>query len=32
MDLQYVERRSLWQDVKILLSTVPAVLLRRGAK
>jgi lipopolysaccharide/colanic/teichoic acid biosynthesis glycosyltransferase len=32
MDLQYVQHRSLWQDIKILLSTVPAVLQRRGAK
>ncbi len=32
MDLQYVGRRSLWQDLKILISTVPAVLQRRGAK
>ena len=32
MDLEYIQRRSLWQDVKILLATVPAVLLRRGAQ
>jgi lipopolysaccharide/colanic/teichoic acid biosynthesis glycosyltransferase len=32
MDLEYIRRRSLWQDTKILLATVPAVLLRRGAK
>jgi lipopolysaccharide/colanic/teichoic acid biosynthesis glycosyltransferase len=32
MDLEYVERRSLWQDVKILVATLPAVLLRRGAR
>jgi lipopolysaccharide/colanic/teichoic acid biosynthesis glycosyltransferase len=32
MDLQYVRRQSLWQDIKILITTVPAVLLRRGAK
>lgn len=32
MDLEYVQRRSLWQDVKILLATLPAVLLRRGAR
>jgi lipopolysaccharide/colanic/teichoic acid biosynthesis glycosyltransferase len=32
MDLEYVERRSLWQDFKILVATLPAVLLRRGAR
>lgn len=32
MDLRYVHRRSLWTDVKLLAATVPAVLLRRGAK
>jgi lipopolysaccharide/colanic/teichoic acid biosynthesis glycosyltransferase len=32
MDVEYVQRRSLWCDVKILLATVPAVIARRGAK
>ncbi len=32
MDLQYVEQRSLWKDLRILLATLPAVLLRRGAR
>jgi lipopolysaccharide/colanic/teichoic acid biosynthesis glycosyltransferase len=32
MDLEYIQQLSLWQDIKILLMTVPAVLLRRGAK
>lgn len=32
MDLAYARRRSLWQDIKILFQTVPAVLLRRGAR
>ena len=32
MDLEYVVRRNLWQDVKLLAITVPAVLQRRGAK
>jgi lipopolysaccharide/colanic/teichoic acid biosynthesis glycosyltransferase len=32
MDLEYVRRQSLWQDVKILFATVPAVVQRRGAK
>jgi lipopolysaccharide/colanic/teichoic acid biosynthesis glycosyltransferase len=31
MDVRYVRSRSLWQDLKLLLLTVPAVLLRRGA-
>src|SRR5205823_467758 len=31
MDVQYIRSRSLWQDVKLLLLTLPAVLLRRGA-
>ena len=31
MDLEYVQRRTFWQDFKILLTTVPAVLLRRGS-
>ncbi len=31
MDKQYVENWSLWLDFKILLKTIPAVLLGRGA-
>jgi len=31
MDLQYVGRRSLWQDLKLIFATIPAVLTRRGA-
>jgi lipopolysaccharide/colanic/teichoic acid biosynthesis glycosyltransferase len=31
MDLRYIRSRSLWQDLKLLLLTVPAVLFRRGA-
>ncbi len=30
LDLEYVRRRSLWLDVKILLATIPAVIGRRG--
>jgi lipopolysaccharide/colanic/teichoic acid biosynthesis glycosyltransferase len=32
LDLDYVYRRSIWLDVKIMFMTVPAVLFRRGAK
>ena len=32
MDVSYMRRRTLWNDVKILVATVPAVLLRRGAR
>lgn len=31
MDLQYVDERSWWNDIKLILSTIPAVLSRRGA-
>jgi len=31
MDLEYIRHRSLLNDLKILLLTVPAVILRRGA-
>lgn len=31
MDLEYIDNWSLWLDFKILLKTVPAVLLWRGA-
>lgn len=30
-DLRYVRRRSLWTDLRLILRTVPAVLLGRGA-
>jgi len=32
MDLAYIDNWSLWLDVKILVMTVPAVLLNKGAK
>jgi hypothetical protein len=32
MDISYVRTRRLARDVSLLLLTVPAVLLRRGAK
>jgi exopolysaccharide biosynthesis polyprenyl glycosylphosphotransferase len=31
LDLQYVSEQSLWQDIKILLKTIPAVITGRGA-
>ena len=31
MDLRYIDNWSLWLDIKILLRTIPAVLLGRGA-
>ena len=32
MDIEYIENRSLWLDVKLLLLTIPAVFAPRGAK
>ena len=32
MDMQYIKRRSLWQDIRLIAATIPAVLARRGAK
>ena len=31
LDFKYINERSLWTDLKIILKTVPAVLLGRGA-
>lgn len=31
LDLAYIKKRSLYFDIKLLLSTIPAVLLARGA-
>lgn len=31
LDVEYIQSRSLWLDIKLLLKTVPAVLLGRGA-
>jgi lipopolysaccharide/colanic/teichoic acid biosynthesis glycosyltransferase len=31
MDVDYIERRTLWFDLKLLLRTIPAVLGRKGA-
>jgi lipopolysaccharide/colanic/teichoic acid biosynthesis glycosyltransferase len=32
MDVAYIRRRTLWHDLVILAQTVPAVLMRRGAR
>jgi len=32
LDLEYIRRQSLWLDLKILVLTIPAVLLGRGAR
>lgn len=32
LDLEYIDRWSLWLDLEILLKTIPAVLARKGAK
>ena len=31
LDTQYIDNWSIWLDIKILLKTIPAVLLSRGA-
>lgn len=31
LDVQYIENQSFWNDIKILLKTIPAVLLGKGA-
>lgn len=31
LDVQYIESQGFWVDIKILLSTIPAVLLGKGA-
>ncbi|MFT7266361.1 MAG: lipopolysaccharide/colanic/teichoic acid biosynthesis glycosyltransferase, partial [Halioglobus sp.] len=31
MDIEYIRKRSLWMDIKLLLRTLPAVFLARGA-
>lgn len=32
MDVEYLQKRSLWFDFKLILKTVPAVLFEKGAK
>jgi len=31
LDLQYINEQSLWSDIRILLSTIPAVISGKGA-
>ncbi|MFP4439697.1 MAG: exopolysaccharide biosynthesis polyprenyl glycosylphosphotransferase [Chloroflexaceae bacterium] len=31
LDLQYISEQSVWQDIKILLKTIPAVIWTKGA-
>jgi len=31
LDLEYIDNFSLWLDIKIMIKTVPAVLLGKGA-
>jgi lipopolysaccharide/colanic/teichoic acid biosynthesis glycosyltransferase len=31
LDVQYIDSQSVWLDIKLLLRTVPAVLLGKGA-
>lgn len=31
LDIQYIESQSFWLDIKLLLATIPAVLLGKGA-
>jgi lipopolysaccharide/colanic/teichoic acid biosynthesis glycosyltransferase len=32
LDLRYIDNWSLWHDVEIVLRTIPAVILGRGAR
>jgi len=32
LDLEYIDNWSLWLDLKILVRTIPAVLIGTGAK
>jgi lipopolysaccharide/colanic/teichoic acid biosynthesis glycosyltransferase len=32
LDLEYIKRRSTFQDMKLLVATIPAVLSGRGAR
>jgi lipopolysaccharide/colanic/teichoic acid biosynthesis glycosyltransferase len=32
LDLQYIDHWSLWLDLRILIKTIPVVIMGRGAK
>lgn len=32
LDYEYLQKQSIWWDIKILLLTIPAIVLRRGAR
>jgi lipopolysaccharide/colanic/teichoic acid biosynthesis glycosyltransferase len=32
MDIEYIENRSFWLDLKLMALTIPAVFAPRGAK
>lgn len=32
MDVAYIRRRTIWHDIRLIAATIPAVLLRKGAK
>lgn len=32
LDVDYIDRWSIWEDLKILIKTIPAVLFRKGAQ
>jgi lipopolysaccharide/colanic/teichoic acid biosynthesis glycosyltransferase len=31
LDLEYLKRRTVWQDIKIMAMTIPVIIFRRGA-
>lgn len=31
-DLEYLQRRCLWEDIRIMVKTIPVMVLRRGAR
>ena len=31
-DLEYLERRTLWEDVRIMMKTIPVMVFKRGAR
>jgi len=31
LDVEYLEKKSLWQDIKLIFRTIPAVISGKGA-